>query len=74
MNNLTNKEIEELIIIAYQANNHARRMVNKYEPDNKYSQEKIKSRGGQAETVKPILKLLTGLSHTLCRERKQSEV
>lgn len=45
MNKLTDKEIDELILIAYQANNHARRMVNKYEPDNKYSQEKIKDRG-----------------------------
>lgn len=41
---MTNKEIDELILIAYQANNHDRRMVNKYEPDNKLAYEKIAAR------------------------------
>jgi len=41
---MTDKEIHELILIAYQANNHARRMVNNYEPGIKLAYEKIDAR------------------------------
>lgn len=41
---MTDKNIDELILIAYEANNHARRMINKYEPDNKLAYEKIAAR------------------------------
>lgn len=41
---MTGKEIDELILIAYEANSHSRRMVNKYEPDNKLAYEKIAAR------------------------------
>ena len=41
---MTDEEIHELITIAYAANNHARRLTNNYEPDNKKAYEKINSR------------------------------
>lgn len=41
---MTDKEIYELITIAYAANNHARRLTNIHEPDNKKAYEKINAR------------------------------
>ena len=41
---MTNEEIEQLINIAYYANNHARRLANKYEPNNKLYNSKINDR------------------------------